>query len=105
MELARQYAEADTEALVAERTFKRWVSRANWAVLGTATASALLMAVALLANSMGGLAQATLIVLALTGVATGGIASMSLFPGERRGRSRRVGGTRPGVIPLTDSAT
>ena len=86
VELARQYAEADTEALVAERTFKRWVSRANWAVLGTATASALLMAVALLANSMGGLAQATLIVLALTGVATGGIASMSLFR-VKEGRS------------------
>jgi hypothetical protein len=29
VELAQQYAEADTEALVAERTFKRWVIRAN----------------------------------------------------------------------------
>jgi hypothetical protein len=79
VELARQYAEADTEALVAERTFKRSVSRANRAVLGTATVSALLMAVALLADSLGGLAQTALIVLALAGVATGGIASMSLF--------------------------
>jgi hypothetical protein len=33
VELARQYADADTEALAAERTFKRWVIRANWAVL------------------------------------------------------------------------
>jgi hypothetical protein len=79
VELARQYAEADTEALVAERTFKRWVIRANRAVLGTATVSALLMAVALLAGRLGGLTQTTLIVLALIGVATGGFASMSLF--------------------------
>ena len=79
VELARQYAEADTEALAAERTFKRWVIRANWAVLATATASALLMAVALLTGTLGGLAQTTLIVLALIGVAAGGIASMSLF--------------------------
>ena len=74
VELARQYAEADTEALTAERTFKRWVIRANWAVLATATASALLMAVALLTGTLGGLAQTTLIVLALIGVAAGGIA-------------------------------
>jgi hypothetical protein len=79
VELARQYADADTEALVAERTFKRWVIRANWAVLVTATVSALLMAVALLTDTLGGLTQATLIVLALTGVAAGGFASMSLF--------------------------
>jgi hypothetical protein len=79
VELARQYAEADTEALDAERTFKRWVSRANWAVLGTATVSALLMAVALLAGTLGGLTQTALIVLALAGVTTGGIATMSLF--------------------------
>jgi SMODS and SLOG-associating 2TM effector domain 1 len=79
VELARQYADADTEALAAERTFKRWVIRANWAVLATATVSALLMAVALLAGTFGGLAQTTLIVLALIGVAAGGIASMSLF--------------------------
>jgi hypothetical protein len=79
VELARQYAEADTEALVAERTFKRWVIRANWAVLATATASALLMAVALLTGTLGGLTQTTLIVLALVGVTAGGIASMSLF--------------------------
>jgi len=79
VELARQYAEADTEALVAERTFKRWVIRANRAVLGTATVSALLMAVALLAGRLGGLTQTILIVLALMGVATGGFASMSLF--------------------------
>jgi hypothetical protein len=79
VELARQYAEADAEALLAERTFKRWVSRANRAALGTATVSALLMAVALLADRLGGLAQTALIVLALAGVATGGIASMSLF--------------------------
>jgi hypothetical protein len=79
VELARQYAEADTEALVAERTFKRWVIRANRAVLGTATVSALLMAVALLAGRLGGLTQTILIVLALIGVATGGFASMSLF--------------------------
>jgi SMODS and SLOG-associating 2TM effector domain 1 len=79
VELARQYAEADTEALAAERTFKRWVIRANWAVLATATASALLMAVALLTDTLGGLTQTTLIVLALMGVAAGGIASMSLF--------------------------
>ena len=57
VELARQYAEADTEALVAERTFKRWVSRANWAVLGTATVSALLMAVALVADGLDELAK------------------------------------------------
>jgi SMODS and SLOG-associating 2TM effector domain 1 len=79
VELARQYAEADTEALVAERTFKRWVIRANRAVLATATVSALLMAVALLAGRLGGLTQTILIALALIGVATGGIASMSLF--------------------------
>jgi SMODS and SLOG-associating 2TM effector domain 1 len=79
VELARQYAEADTEALVAERTFKRWVIRANRAVLATATVSALLMAAALLAGRLGGLTQTILIVLALIGVATGGFASMSLF--------------------------
>jgi hypothetical protein len=79
VELARQYAEADGEALAAERTFKRWVIRANWAVLATATASALLMAVALLTGTLGGLTQTTLIVLALIGVLAGGIASMSLF--------------------------
>jgi hypothetical protein len=79
VELARQYAEADTEALVAERTFKKWVIRANRAVLGTATVSALLMAVALLAGRLGGSTQTILIVLALMGVATGGFASMSLF--------------------------
>jgi SMODS and SLOG-associating 2TM effector domain 1 len=79
LELARQYADADTEALVAEQTFKKWVGRANWAVLGTATASALLMAVALLADRSGGLMQTALVALALVGVATGGIASMSLF--------------------------
>jgi hypothetical protein len=79
VELARQYAEADTEALTAERTFKRWVIRANWAVLATATVSALLMAAALLAGRLGGLTQTILIVLALIGVATGGFASMSLF--------------------------
>jgi hypothetical protein len=79
VELARQYADADAEALAAERTFKRWVIRANWAVLATATVSALLMAVALLAGRLGGLTQATLIVLALMGVASGGIASMALF--------------------------
>ena len=79
VELARQYAEADTEAGVAERTFKRWIIRANWAVLATATVSALLMAVALLGGSLGALTQTVLIVLALIGVAAGGIASMSLF--------------------------
>jgi hypothetical protein len=79
VELAQQYAEADTEALLAGRTFKRWVIRANWAVLATATVSALLMAVALLAGTLGVLTQTILIVLALIGVATGGIASMSLF--------------------------
>jgi conflict system pore-forming effector with SLATT domain len=79
VELSRQYAEADTEALIAEQTFKRWVIRANWAVLATATVSALLMAVALLADNLGALSQAALIALALIGVATGGIASMSLF--------------------------
>ena len=79
LELARQYSEADTEALVAERTFKRWVIRANWAVLATATVSAFLMAVALLADRLGGLTQTILIVLALIGVASGSIASMSLF--------------------------
>jgi hypothetical protein len=79
VELAKQYAEADDEALVAERTFKRWVIRANWAVLATATVSALLMAVALLAPSLGRLAHTTLIALALIGVASGGFASMSLF--------------------------
>jgi len=79
VELARQYADADTEALAAERTFKRWVIRANWAVLATATVSALLMAAALLAGRLGGLTQTILIVLALVGVATGGFASMSLF--------------------------
>src|SRR5215211_8696875 len=68
VELAQQYADADTEALAAERTFKRWVIRANWAVLATATVSALLMAVALLASRLGGLTQSVLIVLALLGV-------------------------------------
>jgi hypothetical protein len=79
VELAREYAESDAEALAAERTFKRWVVRANWAVLATATVSALLMAVALLAGRLGGLTQTTLIVLALLGVAAGGVATMSLF--------------------------
>jgi SMODS and SLOG-associating 2TM effector domain 1 len=79
VELARQYADADTEALAAERMFKRWVIRANWAVLATATVSALLMAVALLADTLGGLTQTILIVLALLGVASGGTASMALF--------------------------
>lgn len=79
VELARQYADADTEALAAERTFKQWVIRASCAVLATATVSALLMAVALLAGRLGGLTQTILIVLALIGVATGAIASMSLF--------------------------
>lgn len=79
VELARQYTEADTEARVAERTFKRWIIRANWAVLATATVSALLMAVALLGGSLGTLTQTILILLALIGVAVGGIASMSLF--------------------------
>ena len=79
VELAQQYAEADLEALTAERTFKRWVIRANWAVLATATVSALLMAVALLSDSLGGWTQAALIALALIGVTSGGIASMSLF--------------------------
>jgi hypothetical protein len=69
VELARQYAEADTEALLAERTFKRWVIWANWAVLATATVSAPLMAVALLAGTLGVLTQTILIVLALIGVA------------------------------------
>jgi hypothetical protein len=79
VELARQYAEADSEARVAERTFKRWIIQANWAVLATATVSALLMAAALLTGSLGALTQTILIVLALIGVAVGGIASMSLF--------------------------
>ncbi|HEX6760835.1 MAG TPA: hypothetical protein VF086_20855 [Propionibacteriaceae bacterium] len=79
VELAHQYADADTEALAAERKFKRWVIRANRAVLATATVSALLMAVALLAGRLGGLTQTILIALALMGVATGGVASMSLF--------------------------
>ena len=79
VELARQYSEADTEARAAERTFKRWIIRANWAVLATATVSALLMAVALLGGSLGALTQTILILLALIGVAVGGIASMSLF--------------------------
>ena len=79
VELARQYSDADTEALAAERTFKRWVIRANRAVLATATVSALLMAAALLADRLGGLTQTILIVLALIGVASGGFASMSLF--------------------------
>jgi hypothetical protein len=79
VELAQQYAEADTEALAAERTFKRWVIRANWAVLATAAVSALLMAVALLGGILGAFTRPALIVLALIGVATGGFASMSLF--------------------------
>jgi hypothetical protein len=79
VELAQQYAEADTEALAAERTFKRWVIRANRAVLATAAVSALLMAVALLAGMLGALTQPALIVLALIGVASGAFASMSLF--------------------------
>lgn len=77
--LAQQYADADAEALITERTFKRWVIRANWAVLATATVSALLMAVALLGGTLGGLTQTTLILLAVIGVTTGGVASMSLF--------------------------
>jgi SMODS and SLOG-associating 2TM effector domain 1 len=79
VELAQQYADADAEALAAERTFKRWVIRANWAVLGTATVSALLMAVALLAGMLDGLTQTVLIVLALIGVTSGAMASMALF--------------------------
>ena len=79
VELARQYAEADSEASIAERTFKRWIIRANWAVLATAMVSALLMAAALLGGSFGALTQTILIVFALIGVAVGGIASMSLF--------------------------
>jgi hypothetical protein len=69
VELAQQYADADSEALAAERTFKRWVIRANRAVLATATVSALLMAAALLAGRLGGLTQTILNVFALIGVA------------------------------------
>ena len=102
VELARQYAEADTEALVAERTFKRWVIRANRAVLATATVSALLMAAALLAGRLGGLTQTILIVLALIGVATGGYrvdvavsgeggpAPRGLDDGARTGRDQAI---------------
>ena len=50
MESARQCAEADAEAVAAEATFKRWVGRANCTVLVTATVSAGLMAVGLLAG-------------------------------------------------------
>jgi hypothetical protein len=79
MELARQYAEADAEAVAAEATFKRWVGRANWTVLVTATVSAGLMAVGLLAGRLDGLTRPLLGVLALVGVATGALASMALF--------------------------
>jgi hypothetical protein len=79
VELAQQYADADAEALAAERMFKRWLTRANWTVLVTATVSAVLMAVALLAGTLGGLTQPTLGVLALIGVGTGAFASMALF--------------------------
>ena len=43
MELAQQYADADAEAVAAEATFKRWLTRANWTVLVTATVSAVLI--------------------------------------------------------------
>jgi SMODS and SLOG-associating 2TM effector domain 1 len=79
MESARQYAEADAEAVAAEATFKRWVGRANWTVLVTATVSAGLMAVGLLADRLGGLTRPLLGALALVGVATGAFASMALF--------------------------
>ena len=79
VELARQYADADAEAVAAERTFKLWLRRANWTVLVTATVSAALMAVGLLAGRLGVLTQPLLAVLALIGVGTGAIASMALF--------------------------
>jgi hypothetical protein len=82
MELAQQYADADAEAVAAEATFKRWLTRANWTVLVTATVSAVLMAVVLLEGTLGGLTKPLLAVLALLGVGTGAIASMGAVPGE-----------------------
>jgi hypothetical protein len=79
MELAQQYADADAEAVAAEATFKRWLTRANWTVLVTSTVSAVLMAVALLEGRLGGFTKPLLAVLALLGVGTGAIASMALF--------------------------
>jgi hypothetical protein len=52
-QLARQFEEADTEALSAQRESRTWVSRANWAILVTAAVSALLMAVGLLDTALG----------------------------------------------------
>jgi hypothetical protein len=82
MELAQQNADADAEAVAAEATFKRWLTRANWTVLVTATVSAVLMAVVLLEGTLGGLTKPLLAVLALLGVGTGAIASMGAVPGE-----------------------
>jgi hypothetical protein len=79
LELARQFQDADSEALAAQRDFRRWVARARWAVLATATVSACLMAVGLLDTTLGAATQPLLVGLALVGVVTGAIASMALY--------------------------
>jgi hypothetical protein len=86
-----QYQRLDAEAVDAQRTYKRVVMRANAAVLATAILSAVLMAVGLLAAQAGGsdkagsLAthpvsglQVVLIILGLSALLTGALASMWL---------------------------
>lgn len=79
VELAGQYKEADAEALAAQQRFRSWVTRANRAVLATATGSALLMATGLLKNALGAATQPLLIALALVSIACGAFASMALY--------------------------
>jgi len=78
-ELARQFEEADAEALAAQRRFRTWMGRANRAVLATATGSALVMAIGLLEPSLGAATKPLLIGFALLSVGCGAFASMALY--------------------------
>jgi hypothetical protein len=78
-ELAGQYEDADASAVAAQKGFRVWVNRANWSVLATATFSSLLMAVGLMKTVLDAATQPLLVVLALLGVAGGGLASMALY--------------------------
>jgi len=79
LELARQFEEADAEALAAQRDFRIWTARANWAVLVTAAVGAALMAVGLLDTVLGAATKPLLVVLAVVGVISGAVASMALY--------------------------
>src|SRR4051794_22878401 len=78
-ELARQFEEADAEALAAQRRFRTWMGRANRAVLATATGSALVMAIGLLETSLGAATKPLLVGFALLSVGCGAFASMALY--------------------------